>query len=147
MNGLIEGYLRSRGVRWFRGHHDDEYFFLVDSYVGRLNVHLEVCGAGRDAVLVSVTPDRYYPADKRDRLTELAGRWNGGDAVVLAAVHDSCDPTLVGISAESSNRPVDLAGLTGFVDDSVASAIELLGRVKAAAVPVPQADHGLRDAG
>jgi hypothetical protein len=48
MNTLIEEYLRARGVRYFRGHHDDEYFFLVDfqsdfcldASHGRLHVHL-----------------------------------------------------------------------------------------------------------
>jgi hypothetical protein len=34
MNGLIEDYLSTRGVRYFRGHHDDEYFYLVDFVVG-----------------------------------------------------------------------------------------------------------------
>ena len=34
---LIERYLSARQLRHFRGHHDDEYFFLVNAYHGRLH--------------------------------------------------------------------------------------------------------------
>jgi hypothetical protein len=57
MQRQIEDYLRARGVRFFRGHHDDEYFYLVDflsgAYRGRLNVHLEACEAEPGTVLVA----------------------------------------------------------------------------------------------
>lgn len=152
MHELIEDYLRSRGVRYFRGHHDDEFFYLVDVGIdfvrgrraGRLNVHLEVCGPGRDAVRVSVSPARFYPADRRDRLTAAAARWNAGDPCVHAVVHDSCDPALVGVDARITRRPVDGAGVADLVDHAVASSVELFGLMRDAALPEP---HGLRDAG
>jgi len=150
MNPLIEDYLHSRGVRYFRGHHDNEYFFLVDflagAHRGRLNVHLELCGAALDAVSVSIAPDRYYPADKRERFTELAARWNAG-GVVEAVVHESSDPRLIGVLARSLHRPTGLADLTDFVEGVVTSAIELFGGMSAAAAPSQQASDALRDAG
>jgi hypothetical protein len=75
MTELIERYLRSRGARYFRGHHDDEYFFLVDvpagANRGRLHVHLGV-GADRGEVVLVITPDRYYPGARRERIATVA---------------------------------------------------------------------------
>lgn len=150
MDRLIEDYLRTRGVRYFRGHHDDEYFFLVDFLVdacrGRLNVHLEVAGSARDAVSVGISPDRYYPATERGRLVDLAARWSAGGALE-AVVHDSCDPQLVGLLVRGACRPDGLAELTDFTDGAVGSAVELFGRTLALAAPRGNGPGGLRDAG
>ena len=149
MKRLIEGYLCARGVRYFRGHHDDEYFFLVDLVAGassgRLNIHLEECEADAGAVLVTISPERYYPSEKADWLGVLTGRWNAEHPVVEAVVHGSCDPRLVGVQARGRHRPADLAGLTTFVDAAVAGGIELFGRMAGAAMPAP--NPVLRDVG
>ena len=151
MNRLIEDYLRTRGVRYFRGHHDDEYFFLVDfvadAYRGRLNVHLEVCGPDRDGVQVSISPDRYYPAGQRDLFTGLADRWNSGNPAVSAVVLDSSDPQLVGVMARAGQRPAAAAELADFVEAAVSAAVELFGLMTAAATPGRQSAGDLRDAG
>ncbi|MGI9124384.1 MAG: hypothetical protein ACR2JM_06485 [Mycobacterium sp.] len=151
MNELIEDYLRAAGVRYFRGHHDDDFFYLVDVpggvHRGRLHVHLEVGGVVRDAVRISISPDRFFPAQYRERLTELAARWNAGEPCVYAVVHDSCDPALVGGIAQITHRPAGIEGLTGFVDHAVASAAELFALMRAVAgAEVPEA-VALRDAG
>jgi len=155
MNTLIEEYLRARGVRYFRGHHDDEYFFLVDfladfcldSRHGRLHVHLEVSGLLRDNVLLSITPDRFYPADKRDLITSLSTRWTAGSGGAEALVHDSSDPALVGITVSDRFRPTGSAGLAYFVDQSIASAIELFEQVTVEVLPLRHDPDVLRDAG
>lgn len=155
MNELIEEYLRSRSVRYFRGHHDDEFFYLVGVPVsafrarraGRLTVHLEVCGPGRDGVRVSIGPDRFYPAARREPLTAIAARWNATDPCVYAVVHDSCDPALVGVEARITRRPVDFAGLADIVDRAVSTSVELFGLMADAAVPDARGTAGLRDAG
>lgn len=155
MNTLIEEYLRARGVRYFRGHHDDEYFFLVDfqsdfcldASHGRLHVHLEVSGAARDDVQLSITPDRFYSAAKRDLLTSLATRWTAGSGGAEAVVHESSDPALVGITVLDRFRPTSGAGLAYFVDQSIASAIELFEQVTAEALPAHPDPAVLRDAG
>ena len=143
MNRLIEGYLRTRGVRYFRGHHDDEYFYLVDfafgAHRGRLNVHLEVTGAERDGVLISISPDRYYPVSLRGHLDDLIVRWNLGASHLQAMLHESCDPHLVGVLVQGRHRPADAAALADYVDAAVGSCIELFGAMPDVTV--------LRDAG
>jgi len=155
MNALIEDYLRARGVQYFRGHHDDEYFFLVDFGVeflvdaghGRLHVHLSVSGLLRDTVHLSITPDRFYPADDRDRLLSMAARWTANGQGAEAVVHDSSNPALVGISVEDRFRPTDNEGLARCVDQTIASAIELFEQVTVEMMPDRQAPEILRDAG
>lgn len=150
MNRLIEDFLRTRGARYFRGHHDDEYFFLVDFVrhrKGHLNVHLEVSGRDRDAVHVRVTADRFYPAEQRVRLDELVARWNADAPALPATIHDSSDPRLVGLLACGECRPTDLADLTDFVDAAVAGAVTLFGAAAGADIPAQQKPHTLRDAG
>jgi hypothetical protein len=148
---LIEDYLRANGVRYFRGHHDDEYFFLVDFLVdaghGRLHVHLAVGGLLHDTVQIVITPDRYYPADKRDRLAGLAARWTVAGQGAEAVVRDSCDPTLIGISVEDLFRPTSGAGLADLLDQTIASAIQLFEQVSLETLPSSRVSDILRDAG
>lgn len=131
MNRLIEEYLRARGVRYFRGHHDEEYFYLVDHVVGphrvRLNVHLAVCDADRGGVELSITPDRYFPVQYRKRLEDLVDRHDVGAPAVRSVVHDSCDPRLVGVVAHGRLRPADSAALGGFVEAAVTGSVDLFG--------------------
>lgn len=145
MNTLIEEYLHTRGVRYFRGHHDDEYFYIAEAPDrSRLYVHLEVCGAGRDAVQISITPDRYLPAQHSDRLHEVVARWNSECHAVGALVLQSCDPSLVGVSAGSRFRGTDRGEFGSFVEGSHAAAAELFGSIRGI---VPPAEPPLRRAG
>jgi hypothetical protein len=147
MKRQIEDYLRARGVRFFRGHHDDEYFFLVDflsgAYRGRLNVHLDVCDTEPAAVLVTISPDRYYPVAVAGRLGDLTDRWNAGNPAAEAVVHASSDPSLVGVVARSQIRTADEPALAEAVEAAVAAAAELFGQVAG----LPAARAVLRDAG
>ena len=151
MNRLIEDYLRTRGVRYFRGHHDDEYFYLVDfvvgAYRGRLNVHLEVCDADRGGVQVSITPDRYYPVRYQQRLQDLVARCNTGTPPVHSVIHDSCDPRLVGVAARGQARPADTAAVGDFVEAALAFSVDLFGALAGLAEPARQGADALRDAG
>ncbi len=149
MNHQIEDYLRSRGARYFRGHHDDEYFFPVDAVVDgrhkRLQVHLQPEGGastGSDIVQVSVTSDRYYPASARGRLAELAAWWQRGEPSAEVVIHDSSDPSLVGVSAYF-REPV--VGLPGAADHAVAAAIDLFALMRREVAPAR--GPVLRDAG
>lgn len=148
MNELIQDYLRTRGARFFRGHHVDEYFFLVDVLVEgrhkRLNVHLQASG---DTVTVLIAPDRYYSATAREALVELAGRWRRGEPDCEVVVHDSSDPSLVGVSIHRHVRPKNAAELRASVDHSVTAAIELFAAMRRLAAPAEQDGPMLRDAG
>lgn len=101
----------------------------------------------RDDVQLSITPDRFYPVAKRDLLTSLATRWTVGSGGAEAVVHDSSDPVLVGITVLDRFRPTSGAGLAYFVDQSIASAIELFEQVTAEALPTHPGPAVLRDAG
>ncbi len=58
---LIERYLRARGRRYFRGHHDAEFFFVANAHL-RLHVHLEISPAYRDVFTIRVSPAYFFPA-------------------------------------------------------------------------------------
>lgn len=139
---LIEGYLQTRQVRYFRGHHQDEFFFLVNAYHGRLHVHLQPCGS---AVQISVTAERYYPADHRAALAALIERWNEADPPAAATMFASSDPRLVGVVAERCYR-MDDREFGPFVDRTVQSAIDLFGRLRASVTSPSDGAH-LLDAG
>jgi len=138
---LIEGYLQSRQMRYFCGHHDDEFFFLVNAYHGRLHVHLQ---PDDSAVYISITAERYYPADRRAGVAALVQQWNDTDPHAAASVLSSCDPRLVGVVAERRYHPGD--GEFGpVIDRTIQSAIDLFGRLRA--VVASSDDSHLRDAG
>lgn len=143
---LIERYLRTRQVRYFRGHHDDEFFFLVNAYHGRLHVHLEPCGADREMVKISTTAERYYPATSRTGVAALAAQWNQASPPARAVVFRSSDPRLVGVVAESRYSPSAGTDFGTFVDAAIQSSIDLFGRMKASVRAQPDGEH-LLDAG
>ncbi|MGY4708532.1 hypothetical protein ACXDF8_03035 [Mycolicibacterium sp. CBM1] len=131
---LIEGYLRARQVRYFRGHHDDEYFLMINAYPGRLHVHLKPCPRDATAARISVTAERYYPVTQWPRVTMLADRWNAAGPRAIATVVESSDPRLVGVLAESRYRSADAGSESDFgvfVDETIQSAVDLFGRMSA----------------
>ena len=135
----IEELLRSRGVRYFHGHHHDEFFFLVDLRHGRLHVHLDAGTA--DEVAISIIPDRYYPEHLRSRLADLAA--HSPAALGVVTVQDSCDPALVGVAARRRVVSAEPTELGAALEAAVTAAITLFTTVgELAAGPA-----ALRDAG
>ncbi len=145
---LIENYLRTRRVRYFRGHHDDEFFFLINAHHGRLHIHLEVSGAYGDTIRIGVAAERYFPVQLRGRLAALTDAWNRASPWAKAVVVKSSDPTLIAVAAENSYSSADGADFAAAVDQTIQSAIELFGRTRVSAglVPSGPADHPLLDA-
>lgn len=88
---LIERYLRARGRRYFRGHHDAEFFFVANAHL-RLHVHLEISPAYRDVFTIRVSPAYFFPATDHTRLAEIVNAWNLQNHEVTAIVHGSSDP-------------------------------------------------------
>lgn len=114
----------------------------MNAYHGRLHVHLQPSGS---AVQITITAERYYPADHRAGVATLVQQWNGADTQVTATVFPSSDPRLIGVVAERRYRATD--GEFGpFVDRAVQSAIDLFGRL-GAAVALSSDDTDLLDAG
>ena len=96
---------------------------------------------------MSITPDRFYPVGKRELLTSLSTRWTAGSGGAEAVVHGSSDPALVGITVSDRFRPTSGSGLAYYVDQSIASAIELFEQVTAEVLPAQPGPAALRDAG
>ena len=96
---------------------------------------------------VSIAPDRYYPAAARDRLVEFASRWNAGQPGAEVVIHESSDPSRVGVSVHDSTAAVGISGLGAFVDGAVAAAIELFAGLRRVVEPTRQDEPMLRDVG
>lgn len=124
---LVERYLRTRGRRYFRGHHDGEYFFVTGA-PRRLHVHFEISPAHDDVLIIRVTPGCYFPAADRPWLTHFADAWNRQDRHATAIVHGSSDPQRIGVVARKSQwirSAVSFADFASFVDLTIADATEL----------------------
>src|SRR5260370_14380189 len=125
---LIERYLRARGRRYFRGHHDGEYFFILTVGHERLHVHLEISPADRHALTVRTTPAYFFPAAERVRLLEFADNWNRSGRRATAIVFESCDQTRIGVVAEDSYSlapDVPFEEFADRADDTITSAVQL----------------------
>jgi hypothetical protein len=147
----IERYLRTRRLRYFRGHTDGEYFFILTLDRQRLHVHLELAGAGPEILTVRVTPACFFPATQREQLRKVIDSWNSETQPTTAVLHESCDPTRIGVDAEAS-RPVDQSTpyeeIAHFADETIRSAVQLFGEMMPAAqAPVGGFHNWVPDAG
>jgi hypothetical protein len=124
---LTERYLRSRGIRHFRGQHDGECFFVSNAGGRRLHVHLGISRWRGDVFTIRVAPASFFPAADSPRLAQLADAWNQQNRDVTAIVHGSSDPQRIGIFARSSQRIRDRIPFEEFaryVDRAIAAAID-----------------------
>jgi hypothetical protein len=125
---LIERYLHSRGRRYFRGHHDGEYFFILTVGHERLHVHLEILPGSGDVLAVRVAPGHFFPAADRERMISFARSWNAESRRAEVIVHESSDPNRIGVAAESSCAiadGIDAQDFADFADKTIRSAIKL----------------------
>jgi hypothetical protein len=146
---LVERYLRTRGRRYFRGHHDGEYFF-VSSPPRRLHVHFEISPAHDDVLVVRVSPGCYFPATDRPWVTYFCDRWNRLDRQVTAIVHGSSDPQRIGVMARKSQwirNDVSFNDFASSVDQTIADATELFEELNPPVELPPMERPLLRDAG
>lgn len=136
---LMERYLRSRRLRYFRGHHDGEYFFILTVGRERLHVHLDMLRGHRYLFTIRVAPAYYFPATHRAGLVRFANKWNRDNHCATASVHESSDPSRVGVVVENSHpigyRP-DFAAYARFVDDTIQSAVTLFAELPPVGAPV-----------
>jgi len=146
---LIERYLCARGSRYFRGHHDGEYFYVANTRPRRLHVHLDVSAEHHDVLVIRVAPACFFPATDRPWLTHFADTWNMQNRGVTAIVHGSSDPQRIGVVARRSQwirGDVDVEDFASFVDHTIAAAIELFSELPAAAECPSTAQPLVRDA-
>jgi len=115
-------------MRFFRGQHDGEYFFVANAHPRRLHVHLEVSPSFGDVLNVRVAPACFFPVTDRPWLTQFADTWNQQHSEVTAIVHDSSDPARVGVSASRSHwirEDISLEDFAALADRTIAAAIDL----------------------
>ena len=139
---LIERYLLSRGRRYFRGHHDAEYFFILTVGHDRLHVHLEIPPADPHVFTIRVMPANFYPAGDRLRLQTFTDDWNRQDRQVKATMFESCDQSRIGVVAENSYpfaASMRFDEFAEFADSTITSAVILFTEM----TPTP----ALKDAG
>ena len=147
---LTERYLRSRGIRYFRGQHDGEYFFVADADGRRLHVHLGTSRWHSDVFTIRVTPARFFPAADGARLVELADAWNQQNHEVTVIVHGSSDPQRIGVFARGSRRIRDHIAFDEFgcfADGAIADAIDFFSELAPVADLTSPAQPLLQDAG
>lgn len=132
----IERYLVARGYRYYRGHHDGEFFFILTAGHERLHVHLEIPTPDRDVFTIRVMPAYFYPAAERVRLETITDTWNRENRRVNANVYESCDQTRIGVVAGNSysvgaSMPFD--EFAELADSTIQSAIKLFAQISHAA--------------
>jgi hypothetical protein len=125
---LIERYLCTCGVRFFRPEHDGEYSFVVDAHPRRLNAHLKMSPSFGDVLTVRVTPACLFSVDQRPWLTQFADAWNKQGREVSAIVHCTSNPQRIGVLARRSQwirEGISFEDFATFADRTIASAIDL----------------------
>ncbi|MCV7028130.1 YbjN domain-containing protein [Mycobacterium sherrisii] len=141
---LIERYLRSRRLRFFRSD-DGQEFLLVLSNVerGKLHVVLRINGVRPDILEITVSPAGYYHAGERARLMELVNDWNRDNHWPKAFVRETAQPSHVSVVGESAYLLTDgihLAALGNFVKSAVEYGTDLFAKIEQAiALPSAQA--------
>lgn len=147
---LIERYVRTCGLRFFRGEHDGEYFCVADAHPRRLHVHLEISPSFSDVIISRVTPACLFPVADRPWLTHFADTWNQQNREVTAIVHSPSDPQRIGFSASRSHWIRDSISFEDFAslaDRTVAAAIDLFAELTPVVELLSTAQPLLRDAG
>ncbi len=147
---LTERYLRSRGIRHFRGQHDSECFFVSNAGARRLHVHLGISRWHGDVFNIRVAPAFFFPAADTARLAEIADAWNQQNREVTAIVHGSSDPLRIGVVARGSRRIRDHIAFDEFgcfVDGAIADAIDFFSELAPVADLTSPAQPLLQDAG
>jgi hypothetical protein len=122
---VIERYLLARGIRSFRGHHDGESFFIMPVDHSRLHVHLGPTPDRPDVCTIRVTPACFFPAEEGARLRGLTARWSFANPCAHAIVHESSDPTRVGVDVEYKGSVTCYEEFMYFADHAIESATKL----------------------
>ena len=142
---LIERYMLTCGLRFFRGQHDGEYFFVANAHPRRLHVHLEISPSFGDVLNIRVTPTCFFPVTDRPWLTQFADMWNQQNSEVTAIVHASSDPQRVGVSANRSQwirEDISFEDFAALADRTITAAIDLFAEL----IPVVELPRRFQEA-
>jgi hypothetical protein len=147
---MVERYMSTCGLRFFRGQRDDEYFFVVNAQARRLHVHLEISPSFGDVLTIRVTPAGNFPVAERPWLTQFADRWNQQNRKVTAIVQGSSDPQRIGVVARRSQwirEGISFEDFAFLADRTIAAGIDLFAELTPVVELPSTAQPLLRDAG
>lgn len=140
---LIERYLRSRQLRFFRSDDGEEFMLVLSNYQrGKLLVNLRINGLRPDILEISVSPAGYYLASDRPRLMELVNDWNRDTHWPKAFVRETAQPSHVSVAGESAyllSDGIHLDGLGNFIKSTVEYGADLIEKIEQA-ISLPSAD-------
>ncbi|GLE52659.1 YbjN domain-containing protein [Mycobacterium montefiorense] len=140
---LIERYLCSRQLRFFRSDDGGEFMMVLSNYErGKLHVNLRINGLRPDILEISVSPARYYHASERPRLMELVNEWNRDNHWPKAFVRETAATNYVNVVGESAYLLTDgvhLAALGNFIRSTVEYGADLIDKIEQA-ICLPSAD-------
>ncbi|MEZ0351513.1 YbjN domain-containing protein [Mycobacterium sp. pR1184] len=139
---LIERYLRSHQLRFFRSDDGAEFMMVLSHYQrGKLHVNLRINGLRPDILEISISPAGYYQASERPRLMEVVNDWNRDNHWPKAFVRECTQPShfsVVGESAYLLTDGIHLAGLGHFIRSTVEYGTDLIEKIEHA-VSLPSA--------
>lgn len=144
---LIERYLRARGQRYFRGHHDAEFFFVANAHL-RLHVHLEISPPTATCSRSGSVPHTSSPPPTTPGWRRSSTR---GTCRTTRSPRSCTGPLIRTASAWPQSGPdqdrIRFDDFATFVDNAVSAATELFGQLTAAGLPPTATPPLLRDAG
>lgn len=130
---LIERYLRSRQLRYFRSDDGVEFLLVSTREQGKLLVTLRINGLRPDILEVSISPARHFPATERPRLMELANSWNRDNHWPKAFVRETAYPGFVAVVGENAHLLTDgihLEALGNLVRSTVDYGADLFAKIE-----------------
>ncbi|OBB66486.1 YbjN domain-containing protein [Mycobacterium sp. 852014-50255_SCH5639931] len=139
---LIDRYLRSRELRFFRSDDGEEFMMLPSYERGKLHVNLRINGLRRDVFEISISPAGHYPATERARLMELVNDWNRETHWPKAFVRETARPSHVSVVGENAYLLTDgihLEALGNLVRSTVEYGADLFQKIERA-ICLPSAD-------
>jgi Putative bacterial sensory transduction regulator len=132
---LIQRYLQSRQLRFFRSDDGEEFMVLSTYERGKLHVNLRINGLRRDVLEISISPAGYYQAAERPRLMELVNDWNRDAHWPKAFVRETAKPGHVSVVGENAYLLTDgihIEALGNFIRASVEYGADLFEKIERA---------------
>jgi hypothetical protein len=136
---LIERYLDSRGLRFYRSRDGKGLLVLFSTEHGKLQVNLRASGVRSDVLVISISTATYSRAADRSRLMDLVNDWNRDTYWPKAFVRETSQPGRIAVVGESAfplGDGIGIDALGNFINSSIRSGAKLFDKV-AQATSVP----------
>jgi Putative bacterial sensory transduction regulator len=139
---LIERYLDSRDLRFYRDHDGKGFLVLLSTKHGKLQVNLRTSGKRGDVLVISVSPAMHYPAAERSRLMKVVNDWNRDTHWPKAFVRKTSQPNRIGVVGETSfplSKGIHFEAVAEFIGYTTRCAPDLFDKI-AEAISLPSTE-------